>query len=224
MFIELVDTLRCLAPHEESWLVLSSSRMQERHVLEGALGCPVCRAEYRISAGEVHMGGQCAPSVTDAPAAGPDSGVRLAAQLALTDALGFAVLCGGWALHADALHVTTGVPLLLVNPPGHLSPQRQHSVIRTAGTLPLAAASARAVALDGGVDPASAVRAARTGARLAGPVTLPLPQGVRELARDDSVWVGERETAPSALVTLHVRRGDPRGAPAPADRTRPANG
>jgi hypothetical protein len=30
---------------------------------------------------------------------------------------------------------------------------------------------------------------------------------VRELARDESVWVAEREAAASPIVTLHVRRG-----------------
>jgi hypothetical protein len=30
---------------------------------------------------------------------------------------------------------------------------------------------------------------------------------VRELARDDAVWVAERLALPSAPVTLHVRRG-----------------
>jgi hypothetical protein len=30
---------------------------------------------------------------------------------------------------------------------------------------------------------------------------------VRELARDEHVWVGEREAPTSPLVRLHVRRG-----------------
>ena len=47
----------------------------------------------------------------------------------------------------------------------------------------------------------------RVGGRLVAPAGAPLPEGVRELARDDAVWVGEREALPSAPVTLHVRRG-----------------
>jgi hypothetical protein len=35
---------------------------------------------------------------------------------------------------------------------------------------------------------------------------MPRPPGVRELARDDTQWVGEREASASPLVTLHVRR------------------
>ena len=41
MFIELIDTLRCPTPHDESWLVLAADRMAARHVVEGTVGCPV---------------------------------------------------------------------------------------------------------------------------------------------------------------------------------------
>jgi hypothetical protein len=39
------------------------------------------------------------------------------------------------------------------------------------------------------------------------PAQAGVPEGVRELARDERVWVGEREAPPSELVRLHVRRG-----------------
>ncbi|HKG91357.1 MAG TPA: hypothetical protein VKA84_05685, partial [Gemmatimonadaceae bacterium] len=51
MFIELVDHLRCVRPHEEIWLVAAARRMDGRHIIEGTLGCPVCRAEYPIREG-----------------------------------------------------------------------------------------------------------------------------------------------------------------------------
>jgi hypothetical protein len=34
-----------------------------------------------------------------------------------------------------------------------------------------------------------------------------VPPEVKEIARDDVVWVAEREAAASPLLTLHVRRG-----------------
>ena len=90
MFIELVDTLRCPTPHEESWLVLAASRMVARHVLEGTLGCPVCAAEFPIHEGVVDF--RRAPAVP--PVAGEpadaEQAVRLAAFLGLGDAQGFA--------------------------------------------------------------------------------------------------------------------------------------
>jgi len=51
MFIELVDSLRCLSPHDETWLVAAASRMDGRHLIDGVLGCPVCRREYAIRDG-----------------------------------------------------------------------------------------------------------------------------------------------------------------------------
>jgi len=55
VFIELVDALRCPRAHEESWLVLAMSRIEGRHIQEGALGCPVCHAEYPIHEGIVDL-------------------------------------------------------------------------------------------------------------------------------------------------------------------------
>jgi hypothetical protein len=51
------------------------------------------------------------------------------------------------------------------------------------------------------------VLATRTGGRIVAPAQSLLPDGVRELVRDEHVWVGEREAPPSAFVRLHVRRG-----------------
>ena len=48
---------------------------------------------------------------------------------------------------------------------------------------------------------------ARVGGRIVAPADSPVPSEVRELARDATVWVGERLPLPSAPVTLHVRRG-----------------
>ena len=46
-----------------------------------------------------------------------------------------------------------------------------------------------------------------TTGRVVAPVSLALPDGVREIARDQVIWVAEREAVASPLVTLHVRRG-----------------
>jgi uncharacterized protein YbaR (Trm112 family) len=214
MFIELVDTLRCPTPHEESWLVLAADRMAARHVLEGTLGCPVCDAEYPIREGVVDF--RLAPHVPAARSrpADPEQAMRLAAFLGLDDALGFAVLMGEWGAHALELRGMVECPLILVDPPADVEATPGLSIIRTDGALPLAAGAARGMAIDaggaGGAPDeriASAVRATRVKGRIVGPVSLPLPDGVRELARDDREWVGEREPAASPLVALHVRRG-----------------
>lgn len=213
MFIELVDALRCPVAHEESWLVVAADRLVARHILEGTLGCPVCSAAYPIHEGVVDFtrGGH---RLVAPPAAGSaHDAERLAAFLGLDDALGFATLVGGWGAHALALRGLVECPLLLVDPPLDVDATPGLSIIRTAGPVPLAAASTRGIALDTpdlhgehASAVTSAVRAVKTGGRVVGPASLPMPDGLRELARDAAVWVAEREAPASPLVTLHVRR------------------
>ncbi|HEU4722499.1 MAG TPA: hypothetical protein VFS59_14160 [Gemmatimonadaceae bacterium] len=218
MFIELVDALRCPRPHAESWLVLAASRLEARHVQEGALGCPVCHAEYPVRAGVADFrSGAAEHEPLPAEGAGGDASVadrvpadHLAAMLSLGDALGFAVLVGAWGRHADALLALEPMPpLLLVNPPPDVPIVSGLSGVRCDATLPLAVGAARAIAVDG-ADAARlawAVHATRAGGRIVAPAAASVPDGVRELVRDASVWVGEREAPPSAFVRLHVRRG-----------------
>jgi uncharacterized protein YbaR (Trm112 family) len=208
MFIELVDALRCPVPHDESWLVASVIRMEARHIVEGTLGCPVCSAEYPIHDGVVDFRrrpGQL--SSGDAPH-DPEFAMRLAAMLDLADAQGFAVLLGDWGSNAAELAAIVETPLILVNPSADVSGAPGISVLRCDGEIPIAAGAARAVAIDDGHSArvASAVRATRVKGRVLAPVSVELPEGVNELARDEAVWVGEREAVDSPLVTLHVRR------------------
>jgi hypothetical protein len=135
---------------------------------------------------------------------------HLAAMLNLADAVGFAVLAGEWGRHADALlELEQLPPLLLVEPPGDVAMRPGLSGVRAGARLPLAVGAARAVAVDDAdaVRIASAALTTRTGGRLVAPAHALVPDGVRELARNEHVWVGERETASSAPVRLHVRRG-----------------
>lgn len=216
MFIELVDALRCPRPHEESWLVLAATRLEARHVREGKLGCPICRAEYPIARGiaDFRIGaasGASAPAdaagIAPAPLADPEA---LAAMLGFTDPTGFAVLIGAWGRLADPmLDLLDAPPLLLVDPPADVAIGPGLSGLLAGASLPIAAGAARGVAVDT-ADAArvrSAARTVRAGGRLVAPAAAAVPDGVRELARDARVWVAERETTASAPVTLHVRRG-----------------
>jgi len=135
--------------------------------------------------------------------------MRLAAFLALSDASGFAVLLDDWGAQAPALRELVETPLILVDPPAGLTGEPGISVLLTDGALPLAHGSARGVAVhaDASGRLAEAVRITRTGGRLVAPARIEVPAGVRELARDEAVWVGDKEAERSPLVTLHVRRG-----------------
>ncbi len=135
--------------------------------------------------------------------------MRLAAFLALSDALGFALLLDEWGVQAQALRELVETPLIVIDPPTDMPGEPGISVLLTDGPIPLASGSARGVAVYAAspVRLAEAVRTTRTGGRLVAPADLPVPAGVRELARDESLWVGEKEAERSPLVTLHVRRG-----------------
>ena len=209
MFIELVDALRCPVPHEESWLVAAAARIEHRHIVQGTLGCPVCSAEYPIADGVVYFRRGAEHQAASLPGAHAEPALRLAAMLDLTDAQGFAVLLGRWGSWAEELSAIVETSLILVDPPVGVIGAPGISVLRTDGDVPLASGAARAMAIDevSVTRAASAVRATRTRGRVVAPSTLALPEGVRELARDDGLWVAEREPAPSPLITLHVRRG-----------------
>ena len=213
MFVEIVDALRCPRDHEESWLVLAAQRTEERHVLEGTLGCPVCRAEYSIHDGIADF---TDPATTRPPAAALHTphtlppADHLAAMLNLGDAQGFAVLTGAWGTRAaEMIETIDAPPLLLVDPPAGVVMGHGLSGFSRGASCLSRTGAARAVAT-GATDPArvaDAARVARVGGRIVAPAESRVPDGVRELARDGTVWVGERLALPSAPVTLHVRRG-----------------
>jgi uncharacterized protein YbaR (Trm112 family) len=208
MFIELVDALRCPRAHEESWLVASATRMEARHIVRGTLGCPVCLTEYPIENGVVDFRAANLAVPTLIASSSAASAMHVAAMLDLADASGFAVLLGDWGAIANELTTVVETPLILVDPPITITGSAGISVIRCDGEIPLATGAARAIAIDAGSADrvASAARVARAKGRLLGPIALPVPQGVRELARDAHLWVGEREAVASPIVTLHVRR------------------
>ncbi len=188
MFTPLVDILRCPNAHEDTWLVASIERSEERDIREGTLGCPVCLAEYPIRDGVVRFA-DIAPS----PAATQrdEDAVRLAAALDLTDARMTAVLQGVWGALAPIVRGMSPAQLLLVNPPLGIASGDGVSIVHAA-SAPLARGSADAVAFDASASEGmigSLVASLKGGGRMLGPAGSPLPDGVTELARDDDVWV-----------------------------------
>lgn len=195
MLTPLVDLLRCPKPHDETWLVASIARAENRDIVEGVLGCPICLAEYPIRDGVVEFDA----SIARAPfTAGSEfEATRLAATLELTEARMIAVLHGAWGAHAPLVRGLSPAPLLLVNPPQGIASGDGISIVQSA-SAPFAALSVDALAIDASADTAmrdSLLRALRAGGRLVAPVTLPVPPDCTELARDDQVWVAVRDRA-----------------------------
>ena len=136
--------------------------------------------------------------------------MRLAAFLELTDARGFALLCSRWAIHLEFLGRLTETPIVAVNPSLAMPVRLAAGAIR-AKVIPFAQGSARAFALGNTSSSdiiASGVRAVRAGGRVLGPATLPVPEGVTEIVRDEEMWVGEKNAAPEGAPRLvSLKRG-----------------
>ncbi len=173
MFIELVDSLRCPHAHEESWLVLGAGRMEGRDVMEGVLGCPVCRAQYGIADGvaDLRTGDRAtvAPPASEGPPAGEaEQAMRLAAFLNLAGGGGFAVLVGEWTRHAAGVRALTDTHLLLANPVPGVRIGGGTSGVLVDRVLPVAGGSARGLAIDVGDGRSGAVPRRRRGERAGG--------------------------------------------------------
>lgn len=213
MFIELIDVLRCPNAHEESWLVLASGRIDGRDVMEGVLGCPVCEAEFLIADGVVRFARESRSDAVAGPSSEEDA-IRLAALLDLGAPKGYAIITGTLGDTAPYLRSLTDVQLLLINPPSGVEMGDGISGLTIAPdwtTLPLAPASARAVALDDtatALQLLAALHVVRPSGRVLAPLELSLPESVSELARDERQWLAERRAAPreSAIIPLERRK------------------
>lgn len=205
MFIPLIDRLRCLNGHEDTWLVASIERADERDVLEGTLGCPICSAEYPIRDGVVVFG-DIPPAPDRTPSS--DESLRLAAALDLTDARMTAILHGAWGANASILRGVSPAQLLLVNPPAGATSGDGVSIVR-APVAPVAPAWADAIAVDATATApmVESLRASlRGGGRMLAPLDLRRPPGFEELARDAEVWVGQLDPSLVAGAPIGLRR------------------
>lgn len=208
MFIDFIDHLRCPQPHQETWLVASSARVVERDIMDGILGCPICRAEYPIRDGVAYFVERTPEQVPHASPESQEEAMRLAAFLDLAEPRGFAALVGDWGSQARVAQALTELHLVLVNPPRDVEMGLGVSGVVVGEALPFARMALRGIAFDAstsGALAASALPAIRPKGRVVGPVSLPVPAGVTELVRDERVWVGEREAPPSRIVGLGRR-------------------
>lgn len=211
MFIPLVDILRCVNAHEETWLVASIERADDRYIIEGTLGCPTCLAEYAIRHGVVYF----TETAVGTPIRNPNESdaVRLAAALDLTEPRMTALLHGTWGAHAQLVRGVSPAQLILVNPPAGTTSGDGISVI-VSEKIPLAQQSIDAIAVDESFtldeSGAATLPALKRGGRLLAPTSLPMPRGFTELARDTEVWVArvdDREIVSAPI--LPTRRARP---------------
>jgi len=215
VLLALTDHLRCTAGHAETWLVARADAVRDGWMVAGVLGCPVCREERVVSGGVVAWTVGATATSSPRAATAPDEAavVRLAAQLALAESGAPHLLCGDFGALAPALALALGgiavAPLVLLDPPDD-SAAGLATIIRGAPRVPFAGGSVRAIALDAlHAAPERigfAVRALVNGGRLVAAADVPVPTGVRELARDATQWVGERIAEPVPITLGRARR------------------
>ena len=193
MHIELIDLLRCPREHEETWLVAAFTRIQDRVVYEGRLGCPVCNAAYPIDSGVASFASQSGVSALrgSEPNPDPEAAIRLAAFLNLTKPGSVAVLQDDHAALANLVGELTQCRVVGLDPAVEVADTHLTAAVRSDSRIPLASGAVDAVALTDSRYLEDAARVIRQGGRVLVPSALPLPAGFIELARDEAYVVAE---------------------------------
>ena len=189
MDLAIAQRLTCPRPHATTTLVARVDELVGGRLFRGLLGCPECNGEWDVAGGVARFG----PCATHAAVDGPDA-AAVGAFLGLTEPEGIVVVDGLDSQVADALSRDFGAVVVALDP---VQAGSGSNVIVGAERVPLATASARGVVLlRAGRDApfaASAVAALVPAGRMLATASLPVPPGVRELARDAHLWVAERE-------------------------------
>jgi uncharacterized protein YbaR (Trm112 family) len=204
MFIELIDLLRCTRRHEDSWLVAAFHELRERDVIEGLLSCPVCNARYPITSGVAWFDVEPGTAGRSGETSRPD-GVRVAAYLNLVEP-GVVLLGGAWADAADPV-TELGSTVIAFNSDAAAGAARV-SHVRCDSIVPLARECLDGIALDSAASGLveSGARALRHAARMVAPVGAGVPEGLVELARDESYWIAAREGGSASAPVQIARR------------------
>lgn len=212
MFIELIDLLRCINAHEDTWLVASFKTVSNRFVLEASLGCPSCSAQYPVHDGVADFSAGVSLPSCDAERAveshrREELATRAGAYLDATEPGATIVLGGLWAYAAQELSEMADVRVLALNPPDEVKESPTVGLVRVGSEIPVAPGSVLGVALDAWF-PAkiveSAVRAIRPGGRVVGPAVFPAPSDLSVLAHDDRYWVASK--APEVIKLSRASR------------------
>ncbi|MDQ6690469.1 MAG: hypothetical protein M3Z18_08165 [Gemmatimonadota bacterium] len=212
MFIELIDLLRCTRPHDDTWLVASFSKVNNRFVEEAKLGCPSCSAEYWVRGGVADFSGEVVlPECDDERRASSHRREELATRAgAYLDATepGATILLGGlWAFAAQELSEMAHVRVLALNAPAGVKESASVGLVQVGSEIPFAAGSVLGVAIDAWF-PAriveAAVRIVRPGGRVVGPANIHPPSELAVLAHDDKYWVAQK--APQVIPIRRANR------------------
>lgn len=150
MNLLLTDHLTCPACQAGGGLILLADRVEGRRVLDGQLGCPGCRAKYRVVDGVAFFGDPVAGSAP-ADRQTPGDGIRLAALAGVTEGPAMLLVIGPYqAVAAEIAGVLKEVEIVVATAAAQPSPDRDGvSVLQVGGRLPLRDGSMRGVIVTG---------------------------------------------------------------------------
>lgn len=156
MDLLLTDRLTCPRCGPSFGLILLASRLEDRVVYQGRLGCPNCRDAFPIEDGfaDLRAPPRGVPSeglVGTPPVDGSADAERLVALLGVLGGPGTVALVGGPARHGESVAaLCEGVHLVGVDPDLRLWPEKPGvSRLMAAPGMPFFGSSLRAVAVDG---------------------------------------------------------------------------
>lgn len=211
MRVELAEILRCPAAHDASSLITLASARERGVLIEGVLGCPHCGAEYALTDGAVNFADPRGVPHPQRAGSDADAAMRLAALLRLEYAavpVMHVALLGDYARAACAIARLVPVHVISIN-----ATVVEYDLVDTlwvspAQQLPFADDALVGAACDTIHVPllADVTRVVRPGGRVMAPISVPVPAGCRELARDEREWVAEVVARPHTSPLTPLRR------------------
>ncbi len=190
MFIEVADLLKCPEAHDFQPCILVPDSLEDRVVVSGVIGCPVCRREFPVKGGRAVFGDGPRP---ESPL--PEGSEVLQALLGLMSPGGFIAIVGS----AVSLWRDIAIPdvhVIGVNAPASVSEEVGLSLVDTAGEIPLNASSVRGVVLSPAQVSdqwlAEASRIVLRGQRVVAITERVAPNQLEEVVSGHGLWVGKK--------------------------------
>jgi hypothetical protein len=195
MRLELSERLVCPATHERTPLIVMALETRERDLVRGTAGCMSCHRQAEIARGDVVFAAHGALGEPSPSATSPTAIDRLEAQLGLSEPGARVLLTGRYAQFAAALVQRVDALVVVLNAPMTQS-AGVGGVYLTEPVVPFSDATFTAAAVDQGMSSAQladVVRTLQREGRIVAALPTDVPDGVRELARDATEWVGTRD-------------------------------
>lgn len=191
MFIEVADFLKCPHDHDFQPCVVVPDKMEDRNVVSGVIGCPVCNSEFPIRCGRGIFG---EAELLESPGT-VDASVLLAV-LGLSSPGGYLALVGSVV---DCWHDLAGaaeVHVIGINAPAGLDEAEGLSLLDTAAEIPLKSSCVRGVVLSSGQTSKrwfdEATRIVLPGQRVVA-VSESVPENnLEQIALGHGMWVGKK--------------------------------